>query len=60
MSDDSRLEARWRKFQGFGEEHTNAEWAKILNLSRTTLWRYFQRGLTVEEVVKLRGIKYDK
>lgn len=60
MNDDSRLEARWRKFQGFGEEHTNAEWAKILNLSRTTLWRYFQRGLTVEEVVKLRGIKYDK
>lgn len=59
-SSDNRIEARWRKYPGFGEEHTNAEWARLLGLNRTTTMRYFQRGITVEEIVKLRGIKYDK
>ena len=53
-----RLEARWRKHQGFGEEHTGAEWAKLLGLPRNTLWRYLQRGLTVEQTARLRGVKY--
>lgn len=53
-----RLEARWRKYPGFGEEHTNAEWAKLLELPRNTLWRYLQNGLTIEEIAELRGIKY--
>lgn len=53
-----RLEARWRKYPGFSEEHTNAEWAKLLEIPRNTLWRYLQNGLTVEQIAKLRGIKY--
>ena len=56
----SRLEARWRKYAGFGVEKTNAEWARELGLARHVLWRYLQRGLTVEQVVELRGIKYPK
>lgn len=59
MSENNRLEARWRTFPGFGEEHTNAEWARLLELPRNTLWRYLQRGLTIEEVAELRGIKYE-
>lgn len=56
----NRLEARWRKYAGFGVEKTNAEWARELGLARHVLWRYLQRGLTVEQVVELRGIKYPK
>ena len=54
----NRVEARWRKYPGFGEEHTNAEWAKILDLPRNTLWRYLKDGLTIEKIVEMRGIKY--
>jgi len=53
-----RLEARWRKYPGFGEEHTNAEWAKLFGLPRNTFSRYLQRGLTVEQIAQLRGVKY--
>lgn len=53
-----RIEARWRKYPGFGEEHTNAEWAKLLGLPRNTLWRYLKDGLTIEKIVEMRGIKY--
>lgn len=56
----SRLEARWRKYEGFGSERTNAEWARELGLARHVLWRYLQRGLTIEHVVELRGIEYPK
>ena len=58
--DLNRLEARWRKYEGFGSERTNAEWARELGLARHVLWRYLQRGLTIEQVVKLRGIAYPK
>lgn len=55
----SRLENRHKQFEGFGETHTNAEWAKKFGLARNVMWRYlFQHGLTVEEVARLRGIKY--
>ena len=53
-----RVEARWRKYQGFGEEHTNAEWAKLLGLPRNVVWRYLNNGLTIEKIVEMRGIKY--
>lgn len=56
----SRLEARWRKYEGFGLMKTNADWAKELGLARNVLWRYLQRGLTIEQVVELRGIDYPK
>lgn len=56
----SRLEARWRRYEGFGSERTNAEWARELGLARHVLWRYLQRGLTIEQVVELRGIEYPK
>lgn len=56
----SRLEARWKKYEGFGQERTNADWARELGLARHVLWRYLQRGLTIEQVVKLRGIEYPK
>lgn len=59
-NDLTRLEARWRKYKGFGEEKTNAEWARALGLARHVLWRYLQRGLTVEQVADLRGITYPK
>lgn len=56
----SRLEARWRKYEGFGQERSNADWARELGLARHVLWRYLQRGLSIEQVVKLRGIDYPK
>lgn len=56
----SRLEARWRRYEGFGEAHSCPRWAQLLGLPRNTLWRYLQRGLTIEQVVELRGIKYLK
>lgn len=52
------LAARHRKYKGFGEEHTNAEWARKFGLDRAVVWRYLQRGLTIEEIAELRGIKY--
>ena len=59
MSATERMVHRHQKFEGFGEEHTGAEWAKLLGIPRNTLWRYlFRRGLTIEEVAELRGIEY--
>lgn len=49
---------RGQKYPGFGEEHTNAEWARRLGIPRNSLWRYLQRGLTIELIAKYRGIKY--
>lgn len=62
----ARLAARWNngeytrglKYPGFGEEHTGAEWARLLNLPRNSLWRYLKKGLTIEEVAEIRGITY--
>ena len=55
---EARIEARSKTYPGFGEKHTNAEWAKLLGLPRNTLWRYLQRGLTIEEIAQKRGLKY--
>ena len=49
----SRIEARHRLYDGFGEKHTNAQWAKLLGLPRNTLWKYLQKGLTIEEVAQI-------
>ena len=54
----ARLESRYRKLPGFGEEHTAAEWARLLHLPRNTLWRYLKNGLTIEDAARIRGIKY--
>lgn len=53
-----RIEARNRKHEGFGEQHSGAEWAKLLNLPRNSLWRYLKKGLTVEEIARIRNIAY--
>lgn len=59
MSATERMAHRHQKFKGFGEEHTESEWAKLLGIARNTMWRYlFQRGLTIEEVAELRGVEY--
>lgn len=54
----AHIEARHRIYPGFGEEHIAAQWAKLLELPRNTVWRYLQKGLTVEEISRIRGIKY--
>ena len=45
-------------YEGFGEKHTVAQWVKLLNLPRTSLWRYLNDGLTIEEVARIRKVKY--
>ena len=52
------LAARHRKYHGFGEVHACAEWVRKFGLNRTVVWRYLQRGLTIEEIAGLRGIDY--
>ena len=55
-----RIEARHRTYEGFGESHTAAQWAKLLGLPRTTLWRYLHACLTIEEVARIRRIDYPR
>lgn len=45
------------KYEGFGENLTLAGWARIFGLPRTTIWRYLKRGLTIEEIAYIRGVK---
>jgi response regulator of citrate/malate metabolism len=56
--------AKWHArnigYKGFGETHTAPKWAELFGISRTSMWRYMKQGLTVEQVAKLRGIKYPK
>lgn len=54
----SRARARAQKYPGFGEMHTNAEWARRLGLNRGLIWRHLQRGGTIEELAEIREIKY--
>lgn len=56
----AHVEARHRTYAGFGEEHTAAQWAKLLGLPRTTLWRYLHACLTIEEVARIRHINYPR
>lgn len=49
-----RIEARHRTYDGFGEKHTAAQWAKLLGLPRTSLWRYLKNGLSIEDVARIR------
>lgn len=55
---ESAAAARWQTYEGFGETHTNAEWARRLNVPRNTLWRRLQAGATVEEFAAARRITY--
>lgn len=45
-------------YEGFGEKHTAAEWARLLNLPPTSLRDYLKNGLTIKEVARLRKVKY--
>lgn len=54
----ARLETRHQRIPGFGEAHGPTEWAKRLGLSRTSLWRYLKKGLTIEEIAQIRNIAY--
>ena len=46
------------EYEAFGEVHSLNQWAKLLGVSKTSLWRYIQKGLTIEEVCELRGVEY--
>lgn len=45
-------------YDGFGETHSLNKWVELLGVPKTSLWRYLQKGLTIEEVCELRGIDY--
>ena len=48
-------------FEGFGEQHTSAEWARRLGISRSTTWTYlFKRNCTVEEMATTLNLTYPK
>ena len=48
-------------FEGFGEQHTSAEWARKLGISRSTTWNYlFKRNNTVEEMATILNLTYPK
>lgn len=54
----TRLENRHKLYEGFGELHPGGRWSDLLGIPRNTMWRYLKKGLTVEEIAKLRGVKY--
>lgn len=45
-------------YKGFGEEHTGPEWGRCLGVPRKSMYRYLQRGLSIEQIVAYRGIDY--
>ena len=57
---DKYLVARHKTFEGFGERLTLAEWSRRLGLNRASIWRYLKRGLTIEDIAKLRGLLKDE
>lgn len=50
--------AKSKLYEGFGQSFTCAEWARQLNMDHVTLWRNLQKGRTVEEVARWKGIDY--
>lgn len=44
-------------YEGFGKRYTCAEWERVLGVSHTTLWRALQRGESIEDFAKRKGIK---
>ena len=47
-----------RNYEGFGESHHLREWARRLGVPHGSLRRYLLKGLTIEEISDVRGIKY--
>ena len=47
-----------REYQGFGEAHHLREWARRLGVPHGSLRRYLLKGLTIEEIADVRGLKY--
>ena len=54
----TRVTSHHQLIPGFSEKYGPSEWARRLGLSRTSLWRYLKKGLTIEEIAEVRGIKY--
>lgn len=54
----TKPQGRGQTYGGFGETHTNAEWARRLKVPRNSLWRNLQAGRSVEEYAAMRRIKY--
>lgn len=52
----ARVTARNRTYTGFGRSASAAEWARLLDLPRNTVWKYLQKGLTPEEIATARGV----
>lgn len=47
-------------YEAFGEVHSLNEWARLTGICKTSLWRYTQKGLTIEEACELRGVVYSR
>lgn len=45
-------------YEGFGEKHTAAQWARLLNVSDRILRRDIKNGLTIKEIAKIRKSSY--
>lgn len=45
-------------YEGFGEKHTAAEWARLLNVPGKTLRRDIKNGLTIKEIARVRKSSY--
>lgn len=46
-----------KTYEGFGKSFTCTVWARVLGVSKNTLWYSLQRGETIEEFAQRRGIK---
>lgn len=49
-----------KTYSGFGKDLTCAQWARLLDVPISSLWRALQCGETVEEFATRRGIKVNR
>ena len=54
------IKSRYETIEGFGEHRNMTGWAKELGVPKVSMHRYLERGMTIEEIVKLRHIDYPK
>lgn len=54
-----RVEARNRKYDGFGDSRSAASWARTAGVPLTSFHRYLKEGMTVEQIFELRGATYE-
>lgn len=43
-------------FEYEGVVHTATEWGRILNINPNNMYRYYHKGLTLEEIIKKKGV----